>query len=80
LISKNSAQRLLKTHEDLFLGDHTKKGVCGRKFVGKSRTKTFWASLGKFGQKSFVAKISSKIFLLLHFQKRAIFGYTQRLN
>jgi len=33
-----------------FFEGHTKKGLynlCGRKFVGKSRTKTFRASLGK---------------------------------
>jgi len=44
-----------KTHEDLLFGDHTKKGfhdLCGRKFVAKSHTKTLWANLGKFRQKS----------------------------
>ena len=43
-----------------------KKGLyvlCGRKFIGKTRTKTFRASLGKVGQKSFA---SPKISLLLH--------------
>jgi len=37
--------------------------LCGRKFVGKSRTTTFWASLGKFGQRSFAPP---KFCLLLH--------------
>jgi len=35
----------------------------GREFVGKSRTSTFRASLGKFGQKSFAPQ---KICLLLY--------------
>jgi len=34
----------------------------GRKFIGKSRTKTCWATLGKSGQTSFEPQ---KIFLLL---------------
>jgi len=42
-----------KTHEDLFLEVISKKGLhdlCWRIFAGKSRTKTFRASLGKFGR------------------------------
>ena len=42
----------IKTHET-FSEVTPKRGLhdlCGRKFVGKSRTKTFRASLGKFGQ------------------------------
>jgi len=46
-----------KTSEDHFLGGHTKKTV------SKSCTTIFWASLGKFGQKSFA---SPKLCLLLH--------------
>ena len=46
-----------KTHEDHILKVTPKKSLtdlCERKFVGKiSHTKTFHASLGKFGQKSF---------------------------
>jgi len=45
-----------KTNEELFQEVTTKKGLhdlCGRKFVDKSRTTTFWASLGKFSQKFF---------------------------
>jgi len=65
---KTGAQCLQKPNEDLFLfwGGHTKKGLhdlCDRKFVGRSRTKSFRASLGKFGQKSFAPP---KISLLLH--------------
>jgi len=57
---KNGAQRL--TSFSKAKGKHTKipffwrshqKGLydlCERKFVGKSRTKTFRASLGKFGK------------------------------
>jgi len=37
--------------------------LCGRKFIGKSPTTTFRASLGKFGQKSFAPP---KICLLLY--------------
>jgi len=54
-----------KTHEDLFFGGHIKKVFMffvWRKFLGKSRTKTFRANLGKFGQKSFAPP---KIWLLL---------------
>ena len=43
----------MKTHEDLFLEVTPKKRSswsCGRKFVGKSCTKTFRAILGKFGK------------------------------
>jgi len=56
LISKNGAQRLQKTYEDLFLEVMPKKRLhylSGRKFVGKSGAKTFRASLGKIRQKSF---------------------------
>jgi len=49
-----------------FFGGHTEKGLYdlrGRTFVGKSCTKTFRESLGKFGQKSFA---TPKISLLLN--------------
>jgi len=39
-----------KTNENLFLEATPKKGLhdlCGGKFVGKSRTTTFWRILGK---------------------------------
>jgi len=55
-----------KTHEDFTLEVTPKKelhDLCGRKFVGKIAQKTFRASLGKFGQKSFAVP---KICLLLH--------------
>jgi len=42
-----------KTNEDVCLEATPQKGlhdVCGSKFVGKSRTTTFRASLGKFGK------------------------------
>ena len=55
LPSKKGAQGLQKNKP--FFGGHTTKTV------GKRCTTTFWASLGKFGQKSFV---SPKICLLLH--------------
>jgi len=45
-----------KKHMNNFFGGYTKKGLydlCGRKYVGKSHTNTFRASLGKFRQKSF---------------------------
>jgi len=60
---KTFAEKQMKT---FFLEVTPKKGLhdlCGRKFVGKSRPATFWASLGKFGQKSFAPP---KICLLLH--------------
>jgi len=63
---KNGAQSLQANTWSSFFGGHTKKGLhdlCGSKFVGKSRTKTFRTSLGKFGQKSFA---TPKIFLFLH--------------
>ena len=57
---RNGVQRRLtapkvcmKKHEDLFLEVTPKRGLhdlCGRKFVGINCTKTFRASLGKFGQ------------------------------
>jgi len=53
LTSKNGAQGLHKNTWIPFSGGYTKKRFswfCGRKFVGKSCTKTFWASLGKFGK------------------------------
>ena len=46
-----------KTSEDYFYWGHTAKTV------GKSCTTTFWASLGKFGRKSFAPP---KMCLLLH--------------
>ena len=49
-----------KTHEDLFLGGHPKKRSSWslwEKIVGKSYTKTFRTSLGKFGEKSFAFQI-----------------------
>jgi len=49
-----------------FFGGRIKKSLhdlCGRKFVGKSHTKTFRASLGKFRQKPFA---TPKICLLVH--------------
>jgi len=54
------------TNEDLFLEVTPKNGLhdfCERKFVGKSRTTTFPASLGKFGQNS---SAPPKICLLQH--------------
>ena len=62
---KHGAQRLRKKYMKLFFAGCTKKGLhdlCGRKYVGKSRPKTFRASLGKFEQKSFAPP---KICLLL---------------
>jgi len=55
-----------KTHEDLFWEVTPKKSLhdlFGKKFVGKIAQKTFRASLGKFGQKSFALP---KIYLHLH--------------
>jgi len=50
-----------------FLGDHINKiaswSLWEKKFLGKSRTKTFWTSLEKIGQKSFAPP---KICLFLH--------------
>jgi len=66
-----------KTNDDLFFGGHTEKGLndlCGRKFVGKSRTKTSRTSLGRFGQKSFA---TPKIFLLLHLWRYKTFETLQ---
>jgi len=54
-----------------FFGGHTEKGLYdlrGRTFVGKSCTKTFRESLGKFGQKSFA---TPKISLLLNLDEKA---------
>jgi len=63
--SKNNAQRLQRNKWH-FLGGDTKKclhDLRGKQFVGKSPTTIFWASLGKFGQKSFAPP---KNCLLLH--------------
>ena len=63
-----SAPSLMKT---LFMEIIPKKGLldlCGRNFVGRSRTKTFRASLGKFGQKSYA---TPKICLFLHLASSA---------
>jgi len=57
LTSKNGDQSLQKSRWRPFFGGHSTK------MVGKSCTTTFWASLGKFGQKSFAPP---KICLLLH--------------
>jgi len=49
-----------------FFGDDTQNvlhDICGRNFVGKSRTETFRESVGKLGQKSFSPP---KNFLLIH--------------
>jgi len=64
-----------KTHEDLF-GGHTKKmssWSMWEKIYRQSRTKTFRASLGKFGQKSFAPP---KIFLLLHLRTSTLHLYS----
>jgi len=53
LTSKNGAQCLHKNTRDLILEVTPKRvlhDLCGRKFMGKSCTKTFRASLGKFVQ------------------------------
>ena len=53
LTSKNGAQCLHENTRDLILEVTPKTGLhdlCGRNFIGKSCTKTFRASLGKFGQ------------------------------
>jgi len=66
LTSKNGAQSLQKNKLRPFFGVHSKKylnNLCGRKFLGRSRTTTVRASLGKFRQKSFAPP---KICLLLH--------------
>jgi len=65
-VFKNGAQHLQKNKWRSFFGSHTKNGLhdlCGRKFVGKSCTKTFRANLGEIR-----AKIlrTLKICLLLH--------------
>jgi len=55
-----------ENYTDVFLEATLKNGLlnlCGRKFVGKSHTKMFRTSLGRFGQKSFKPP---KICLLLH--------------
>jgi len=70
LTSKNGTQYLQKNKWRSFLEVAPKKGLnnlCGRRFLGKSRTTTFRASLGKFGQKSFAIP---KICLLLHLYER----------
>ena len=67
LTSKHGAQGLQKiTWMKTFFGGHSKRGLHdlhGREFVGKSCTKTFRGSLGKFGKKSFA---TPKISLLLN--------------
>ena len=53
MTSKNAAQCLHGNTRDLILKVTPKRGLhdlCGRKFIGKSCTKTFRACLGKFGQ------------------------------
>jgi len=69
LILKNCAQRLQKNTSRPFLLSEVipKKGLHDlrrRQFVGKTRTKTFWASLRKFGRKSFAPP--AKFCLLPH--------------
>jgi len=53
-LGKNGDQHLQKNAWRPFCRGHTKKDLrdlCGRKFAGESRTKkSFWTSLGKFGQ------------------------------
>jgi len=61
---EKGVKRLHKNIKRPFFGGHTKNDLCGRKVLGKSRTKNFLASLGKFEQKSFFAP--PKIRLLLH--------------
>ena len=59
-IRKNGAQRWQKNTLRPFFGGLIKKALhelCGRTFGGKRRTKTFRASLGKFGQICFVPPI-----------------------
>jgi len=72
LTSNNCAQRFRKNKWRPFFGIHTKRGLhdlCWGKFVGKSRTTTFWASLGIVGHKSFAPQ---KICLLLHLWMEAL--------
>jgi len=54
--AKTAPNLCRKTHVNLFLEVIPKRGLhklCGSKFVGKIRTRTFHASLGKFGKKFF---------------------------
>ena len=77
LTSKNGAQRLQRNTRRRFLRTWHQKEVfykvCGRKFAGKSHTKTFRVSLGKFGQKSFTLP---KICLLHVYYKLASLNST----
>ena len=54
-LQKMAPEVCRKSHEDPFRRSHQigLHDLCGRAFVGKSYTKAFRESLGKFGQKSF---------------------------
>jgi len=70
LTARNGANVCRKINEDLFLWKSHQKhlhDLCGRKFVTKSRTTTFWTSLEKFGQK-YIAPQNICFFLHLCFQ------------
>jgi len=50
------APNICKIQMKTFLLEVTPKkcvhDLCGRKFIGKSRKRTFWAGVGKIGQKT----------------------------
>jgi len=61
-IFKNGTQRVQKNTLRHIFGSNTRKGLhdlCGRKFVGKSHTKTFQANLGNSGKNLHTPKILS---------------------